>query len=94
MKFGQWGAKMTYPARTISAKDLEELARQMSEELREIENETRYPAPGLGITLPELNVAPKKPRTGLTVLADGTNWNPGAGRGVYTYYNALWNRLG
>lgn len=41
-----------------------------------------------------LNVAPERPRDGMTVGADGTNWNPGSGQGVYTYYNATWNKLG
>lgn len=40
------------------------------------------------------NVAPAKPREGMIVLADGTNWNPGAGQGVYCYYGAAWNKLG
>lgn len=42
----------------------------------------------------ELHVAPTKPRTGLTVLADGTDWNPGSGAGVYTYYGSAWHKLG
>lgn len=42
----------------------------------------------------QFDVAPTKPRTGMTVLADGTNWNPGAGAGVYTYYGAAWHKLG
>ena len=46
------------------------------------------------LELQELNVEPQRVFTGLTVLADGTNWNPGAGQGVYTYYNNTWNRLG
>lgn len=37
---------------------------------------------------------PTRPREGLTVGADGTNWNPGAGKGVYTYYSGVWNKLG
>ena len=28
--------------------------------------------------LSELNKAPAKPRAGVVVLADGTNWNPGS----------------
>lgn len=40
------------------------------------------------------NVAPSKPRTGMTLLADGTHWNPGSGAGVYTYYGAAWHKLG
>jgi hypothetical protein len=27
--------------------------------------------------------APERPRDGMIVFADGTNWNPGAGRGLY-----------
>lgn len=44
--------------------------------------------------LAEYNTEPDKPFNGLTVLADGTNWNPGSGQGVYTYYNSTWNKLG
>lgn len=46
------------------------------------------------ITLVEHNAAPDKTFDGMTVLADGTNWNPGSGQGVYTYYNSTWNKLG
>lgn len=46
------------------------------------------------VYLKQQNVAPVKPRTGMTALADGTNWNPGAGVGVYTYYGAAWHKLG
>lgn len=38
-------------------------------------------------------VAPKRPRDGLVVFADGTSWNPGAGRGVYVYSSAAWVKL-
>lgn len=41
-----------------------------------------------------LHAEPTKVWEGLTVGADGTDWNPGAGQGVYTYYNAGWHRLG
>ena len=40
-----------------------------------------------------LNVAPVKPREGMIRGADGTNWNPGAGKGVYAYYGGVWNKL-
>jgi hypothetical protein len=46
------------------------------------------------ILLQELHVAPAKLLAGMTVLADGTDWNPGAGAGVYTYYGAAWHKLG
>jgi len=41
-----------------------------------------------------LNEEPSRVWEGLTVGADGTNWDPGSGQGVYTYYNSTWNKLG
>lgn len=41
-----------------------------------------------------LDVEPARTWDGLTVGADGTNWDPGSGQGVYTYYNSTWNKLG
>ncbi len=46
------------------------------------------------IHLVELNEEPSKPRTGMIVLADGTNWNPGSGAGFYGYHSGAWNILG
>jgi hypothetical protein len=40
--------------------------------------------------LEQQNVAPPKPREGMIVLADGTNWNPGQGRGYYGYFGGQW----
>lgn len=45
------------------------------------------------LQLAEKFVAPVKPRDGLVVFADGTSWNPGAGRGVYVYSSAAWVKL-
>ena len=39
-------------------------------------------------------VAPKKPRDGMVVLADGTSWNPGSGGGYYGYRAGAWRFLG
>lgn len=41
-----------------------------------------------------LNSAPAKTYEGMIRGADGTNWNPGSGQGVYVYYNSTWNKLG
>lgn len=43
--------------------------------------------------LVERHSAPVKPREGLLVFADGTNWNPGTGRGVYVYSSSVWVKL-
>lgn len=83
-----------YNAREVTATELEETNRQISEELRKVQSESALPMPEKGILFPELHVEPSKPRSGLTVLADGTDWDPGSGAGVYTYYGAAWHKLG
>lgn len=37
---------------------------------------------------------PSKYRDGLVVFADGTDWNPGSGAGVYVYRGGAWHFLG
>ncbi len=82
-----------YKARRFQgdSKSAEEMAVFVQDELDAIEN-SFFDLDM--IQLVEQNVAPTKPRTGMTVLADGTNWNPGGGQGVYTYYAGAWNKLG
>lgn len=46
------------------------------------------------VRLQQLTVAPAKPRDGMIVLADGTEWNPGSGGGIYAYYAGSWSKLG
>lgn len=50
--------------------------------------------PLAAIVLENLTRQPTKLFDGMTVRADGTIWNPGAGAGVYSYYNGAWNKLG
>ena len=38
--------------------------------------------------LERTNVAPDKPRLGDIRYADGSNWNPGSGEGIYFYNSA------
>lgn len=51
-------------------------------------------APDFVLSLATSHSPPAKLRDGMTVLADGTDWNPGSGAGVYTYYAAAWHKLG
>lgn len=39
------------------------------------------------------HTAPEKPREGTVANADGTNWNPGAGAGLYEYVSGGWSKL-
>lgn len=63
------------------AKELQNLARESQAAVNGVMLDTQYTAPG-------------RIYEGLTVLADGTQWNPGAGQGVYTYYAGSWKKLG
>lgn len=42
----------------------------------------------------ELHREPPKPREGMIVFADGTDWDPGSGKGFYGYHGGSWNFLG
>ena len=45
------------------------------------------------LRLEQTNVAPEKPRDGDIRYADGTNWNPGSGVGIYAYIGTAWTKL-
>lgn len=68
-----------------------ELAQYLERELRQLQLELA--SAGM-VSLQSLSRPPDKLQPGLTVLADGTNWNPGSGAGVYTYYSSAWHKLG
>jgi len=73
--------------------DATDLRRWLLQELQRLGNITQE----IGVQqVVELMVAPKKPRSGMLVLADGTHWNPGSGRGYYGYdeTTAAWRFLG
>lgn len=52
-----------------------------------------YPKPQYFI-FDETHAAPSKPKHGMLVFADGTDWNPGSGAGLYQYRAGVWNFLG
>jgi hypothetical protein len=46
------------------------------------------------LNLKVLHAEPDKPREGDLVRADGTDWNPGSGEGVYEYTSGgAWSKL-
>lgn len=71
---------------------------QMSEVLNAIYGELRTIAGCINGASPVqsdvLNVEPSKPRDGMIVAADGTNWNPGGGAGFYGRTAGAWVKLG
>lgn len=81
---------MSYTPFPLNPTTLEEMASWVNEELARVAGELAK------LELLELNVAPTKPFNGMRVIADGANWNPGSGRGVYWYdaSDASWNFLG
>ncbi len=46
------------------------------------------------IRLIKTHVEPSKKRDGDIVYADGSDWDPGAGEGIYQYYGGTWNKMG
>lgn len=46
------------------------------------------------MVLKKLNKEPAKRRTGMVVLADGSDWDPGSGAGFYGYNAGAWVKLG
>lgn len=44
--------------------------------------------------LPVVYAPPEKPRDGMLRNADGTEWNPGSGAGLYRYGAGAWHYLG
>lgn len=73
--------------------DSAQFQRFMREELAKIKAITDALADGFD---PVTYAAPSKPRDGMRRYADGTQWNPGSGRGLYRYDGpaAAWKFLG
>jgi hypothetical protein len=73
-----------------SFENIEDLRTYLQEQFRSIAIELSL------MELLEYNAPPEKVFNGMRVIADGTNWNPGGGRGVYWYdeVTAQWILLG
>lgn len=61
-----------------------------TEEQRIFRSLGRYSEDPMNITFEELHVEPEKPRVGRVAYADGTDWNPGSGEGLYVYKSGGW----
>lgn len=70
------------------SESLAELGEAVDRELKRIEE-----ALSGNQRLPTNSVEPQKPRGGDIVYADGTNWDPGGGEGLYIFGSSGWTKL-
>lgn len=64
----------------------------IEQELQSVSRALQQPNEALFLSM--RYTVPLKPRDGMIVLADGTNWNPGSGAGFYGYRAGSWRFLG
>ena len=81
---------MSYVPTTSSAQSLPDFKNWISGELVRISN--TFTTSRQSLNIPVINAEPAKPQVGDVVFADGTNWNPGGGRGLY-YYDTSWTKI-
>lgn len=71
--------------------DVAQLQRFLREELTRLKAAIDAVSEGF---LPVVYAPPPKPREGMLRNADGVNWNPGSGAGLYVYRGTTWALLG
>lgn len=79
---------MSFIPTTTSASNINTLRNWVSGELLRVSNALSK----TDIEIAIINAAPAKPQTGQVIFADGTNFNPGNGRGLY-YYDNAWIKI-
>lgn len=79
---------MSFLPSSTSATTVADLRNWISNELVRVSN--AFTTSSQTTTLLVLTAAPAKPQIGQIVFADGTNWNPGSGRGLYYYDSGGW----
>lgn len=81
---------MSYRRKNLSGSSLEDLRQFVLDELAAVERDSAIQD---FLRLKVRHAEPDRLFDGLVVLADGTDWNPGSGEGIYAYYNGTWNKL-
>lgn len=79
---------MSYTTSSTSATTVADLRNWISNELVRVAN--AFTTESQTTTIPVLTAAPAKPQIGQIVFADGSNWNPNSGRGLYYYDTGGW----
>jgi hypothetical protein len=81
---------MAYTPQNFTGTTLEDTQRWMREELERLSKSLQET---IALDLRPVYRPPDQPREGMIVYADGTSWNPGAGKGSYEYRGAAWFKL-
>ena len=76
-----------FPSPT-SASNVPELRTWITNELFRLGN--NFTIESQKTTVSVLYASPERPQTGQIVFADGSDWNPGSGRGLYYYDTNTW----
>lgn len=69
---------------------VEEAVQWVFEQLQQLSKDLQET---IALELRTTHQEPIRPREGLIVLADGTDWNPGSGVGLYVYRGGAWRKL-
>jgi hypothetical protein len=77
--------------RPLNLKSVDEVAQWVDAQLLTLERVFNEGA--IYVRVVPIHTEPDKPRDGMLVYADGTDWNPGAGEGIYGYVNGAWSKL-
>jgi len=74
---------LIFPPNFKRDKELQQLATYIAAELDSVSRSQHEAVEGVLFTV--LHSEPKRPRAGLVVYADGSDWNPGSGEGQYRF---------
>jgi hypothetical protein len=80
---------MYTPANIPQSNDLQELKKYLADELAQISNVMQNDF----MVFPYREAAPLRVIEGMVTAANGTTWNPGAGKGLYIYLSGAWVKL-
>ena len=84
---------MRYTPKQVNPQSLYDLKRYVEDELRRVALAFKH-LNTESCTLVELHAEPLKPEEGILAYADGTDWNPGSGSGLYQYRSSSWVKVG
>lgn len=82
---------MYQPKYPPASPDVKALAQYVNDELQSVAQAQSDNVDFLQLNV--LNKSPNKPRDGMVIVADGVNFNPGAGAGIYARIAGSWVKL-